>query len=857
MIPTSTYRIQFNKDFTFKHLDSIIDYLQQLGITTIYASPIFMATPGSMHGYDVTDPHQINPEIGTLEELRNISGKLKERGMNWLQDIVPNHMAFNVHNWRLMDVLERGQQSPYANYFDVNWNHHKQAFKGKIMVPFLGAPLEKLIREGVVKLVFDGNGLRVAYYDNEYPLNIGSFKFILHQQPSLQEGIAMHLEALSTLTGDAYQRTRNNFYQQVFQQHGEEMKRALEGINNSTEALFEVLREQHFILVPHYESNNTMNYRRFFTVNDLICLRMEDEAVFSEYHRFIHTLYQEGIFTGLRIDHIDGLHNPDEYIERLRALFGKDCYIIAEKILESKEKLPANWQLHGTSGYEFLSYTNHLLTYEEGAEKIKQHYNTLESRYSNYDEVVFNNKKRFLEQFMNGELENVTKLLIDLKLIDEHDEDTVKQSLAAFMVALPVYRTYPAKLPLSEADLQVIEEASEKAHERNPHLSSTISRIVNLFRAQQPNTDQHLYFLNRLMQFTGPLAAKGVEDTTFYNYNALISHNEVGDAPCKLGISIQEFHRKMIERQQRNRYSLNTTSTHDTKRGEDGRLRINLLAEQSEDWISNVKHWRSLNAKYKLQVDRQDAPIANDEYFIYQSLVNGLDEDGNWSEECSGRLKAYMLKALREGKDKSSWHEPNEAYENASMQFIDAIMHKQTEFYKSFSEFHQKLRSQAWRYYLLQAAIKYTAPGIPDTYQGCEMLDFSYVDPDNRRPVDYPKRQQALQQNGTPEDATTELLKFNLVHKLLQLRKDNAELFLEGSYEALDLSNHNLLGYMRRYNNKAIVVFANLSALHVSEELNIAGMLPGERVMDVVKGQLLQGRKISFDRYPLKVLMVE
>lgn len=818
MIPVSTYRIQFNKEFTFRHLENIIDYLVDLGVQTIYASPIFTAVPGSMHGYDVTDPHSINPEIGTIDELRVISKKLRKKGIGWLQDIVPNHMAFSRYNFRLMDVLERGMYSSFYTYFDVNWQHHNSALKGKLMIPFLGDTLEKLIHDKSVQLLFTDDGFLIQYYENVYPVNAKSLKLIaFHMKNKSSEFLQQVTSLLDNSTAyNEYAEKKKSVFKQVSELFAEEINQAIAAINEHPEALFEIMNEQYYILVPHYETNHVINYRRFFTVNDLICLRMEDEKVFNEYHQFIHQLFSEEIFTGLRVDHIDGLHNPEEYINGLRMLFGNDCYIIAEKILEHKEVIPSEWKIQGTSGYEFLSYTNQLLTSSAGAMQMKQLYHDLKTSFDDYDLVVEQNKKRFLLNYMKGELNNLVHLLFDYKLIDTYDENIVKESMAEFMVAFPVYRIYATSLPLSKASLEIIEEAGKKAIERKPHVKQVMHALADLFKSTEPKNEHHLYWINRFSQFTGPLAAKGVEDTTFYNYNVLISHNEVGDAPCMLGISVDDFHEKMKIRSKSNPHSINTTSTHDTKRGEDGRLRINLLAENPDLWKTNVQQWMQLNHSFKKNVGGNAVPVINDEYFLYQTLVNGYPENGRLTSDCVERLKAYFQKVLREAKVNTSWSDVNDEYENACSLFIDNIVKDDSAFMQQFSTFMQELLHNAWKYYLVQALIKFTAPGIPDIYQGTEFPDLSYVDPDNRRPINYQQRMEVLQkikQNSVNiNELNSSEKKLWLIHKLLAIRNAHPVLFQQGAYIPLAKNQSDVLAFKRCYNNEELLVIANLSA---------------------------------------------
>jgi (1->4)-alpha-D-glucan 1-alpha-D-glucosylmutase len=834
-IPSSTYRVQFHKEFRFSDLRKILDYLQTLGVDTIYAAPILKATPGSMHGYDVTDPHVINPEIGTLDELREIATELRTRKMQWIQDIVPNHMAFSIDNLRLMDVLERGRYSSYYNYFDINWNHPDPDLGGKLMVPFLGKELEECLNAGEIKITFSNLGFTLNYFENQYPLSVHSYDFLRRELVEDNAGVDNVLsEYQNNITResslDDWLLTKRNFISNVSPEQLRAVKALLEKIN-SPDKIKAILDLQGYHLTYWKHTEHLINYRRFFTVNSLICLRMEADEVFSEYHKFIFYLYAEGLIQGVRIDHIDGLNDPSGYLKKLRNALGKDCYIIAEKILEAKEEMPEHWPLEGTSGYEFLSYVNQLFTDRKGTETLVDFYHNLVPGMPAYEEVVQMNKRLILNGHMAGELDNLVTFFFELNLAGNYQKSRIKEALSLFMLSLPVYRIYPDRLPIKGQSLALIEEAIEKAKRMNSEFMEELEYIHALCLAQQEEEipkSEIIRFLRRLMQFTGPLTAKGVEDTTFYIYSPLISHVEVGDAPSTLGITIQEFHKRMIRRQQRSPYSLNATATHDTKRGEDARVRLNAISEMPELWIQKVREWTEVNASLREKIGNHHAPILNDEYFIYQSVLGGFPEDEQVSEEWVKRLKEYMVKVVREAKVMSNWTEPNERYENACSSFIERILETGSAFLKSFYSFHQKILSVSGSYSVAQAVIKATAPGIPDIYQGCELLDLSYVDPDNRRPVDFEKRikylevLRAKQQIGW-SDVEDFLEKFShdgtrkifSIWKCLNLRRRGAAVFSEGSYLPLTLTGHGNLamGYARYHGENwcIVVIPLNLS----------------------------------------------
>lgn len=839
-IPVSTYRIQFNREFTFQDLEKILTYLHTLGVSTIYASPVVTAVPGSMHGYDVTDPHQINPEIGSEEELSAIASRLRQYNMYWLQDIVPNHMAFDCHNCRLMDVLERGEHSAYYTYFDIDWDHPSSVLNGKLMIPFLGDDLPACIERGELKLSFSRRGFALVYGDTHYPVSVSAYPYLHALSVSLAEGDVIHT-ALSVLIRDValdydgWQASKRAVITQLLE-HAEKQAvivALVNRVNGDTRMLNELVQQQYYVLMNWKVTTRMINYRRFFTVNSLICLRMEDEAVFREYHTFLRKLYETDLLQGLRIDHIDGLNDPLGYIERLRETFGNDCYIIAEKILEAREDMPAHWPLEGSSGYEFLSYVSRLFTDMAGARRLIDVYRSIVPGVRPYPELVSDNKRLILESHMAGEWDNLINYFFTLGLQGPFDWQTTKQGLAALMQSLPVYRIYPDGIPVAGRSLQRLEEACTKAVKINPDAAPVVRYLHGLFTTVPADAGRHdaiLNFLRRLMQFTGPLTAKGVEDTTFYVYNPLISHDEVGDAPSTLAISIGDFHAKMINRQRLSPLALNATATHDTKRGEDARIRLNVLSELPELWQDHVTRWFSLNRFFRQEVGGQAAPHANDEYFIYQSIVGGFPEDLVVSAQWVERLKAYLIKVVREAKVNSSWDAPNERYEAACTGFVTQILSDGSAFLKDLMPFLRLVYLYSQHYALGQVLLKITAPGIPDIYQGCELWDLSYVDPDNRRPVDYIRRIQSLQEIMIKEKEGTDALflflkerrqegleKLFVTWKALNFRKVYADLFIHGEYIPLTTYDPDaiVVAFARYYNDQwAIVVVALGLARH-------------------------------------------
>jgi (1->4)-alpha-D-glucan 1-alpha-D-glucosylmutase len=852
--PSATYRIQLNSGYTLDQLKTIIPYLHKLGISTIYGAPITTSTKGSTHGYDVINPDIFNPEIGTEPQLKEIAVQLQEYGMGWLQDIVPNHMAYSIANERLADVLERGPQSPYYNYFDTNWNHYDPKYKGKVMVPFIGKDLDEAIDGNEIKLAYKENGFCIDYYDNLYPIAIDTYSYIFsflenEQLDELDEEIYAQVH-LGLCEWISYKKA----WLEKLKPFEGSLQKAVEKINGDKSLLRKLLSRQYYVLTWYKVTEQEINFRRFFTVNSLICLHMENERVFNDYHQFIYRLYKNNLVQGLRIDHIDGLYNPQQYVRRLRKLFGENAYIIAEKILEYNEDIASDWDLQGTSGYEFLSFTNQLLSSKAGGEKLLNFYKELVPGTPEYEEMVFAKKHHFLFDQMGGELENLLHLAEDLKIFEhkQYNREALKKALGVLMASFPVYRIYPTSYPLNEVAVPIVEKAFDKASKHVDDVQHELGLLREVFFAEgtkQEDADK-LLFLMRLMQFTGPLAAKGVEDTTFYVYNPLISHNDVGDAPAQLGISIQDFHNKMLSRQQNNPYSLNGTSTHDTKRGEDGRTRINVLAEMADEWIEQVNNWRQMNKSFIKTINGKPAPSANDEYFIYQSLIGSFPEDLQITDSYLERSHAFIEKALREAKVETTYTEPNTEYEEACKSFITAVLDSKNAFLQSFVPFLEKVIAYATIYSLEQVLVKITAPGIPDVYQGCELWDLSYVDPDNRRPIDYQCRMEALdgitQKESEGADAVLSFIqqhkkegreKLFVTYKALNFRNKHNWLFLAGEYIPI-ASNDNVVAYARNYNDQwALIAFpVNIKTITESK-----GSLLGEQAWDNNSLQLPEG----------------
>jgi (1->4)-alpha-D-glucan 1-alpha-D-glucosylmutase len=825
-IPASTYRVQLNSTFTFKKLKAILPYLKKLGISTIYAAPIFASKPKSIHGYDGVNPEMINREIGTLQEFIEICGLLKELKMGWLQDIVPNHMAFDSSNEWLMDIFEKGPHSDFASYFDIDWHHPDPSLKGKVLAPFLGEVLESLIQKGDLTFTYHQNGFMVECQEVRFPTSWSSYYNFLAgiQVPEELKETYQQLADDCLLIKDNFDNpeivasmshlkevlfglySAHPTFKEAINQH---LKKLNQDIGLSTSLL-----DQQFFKLTYYGASDTLiNYRRFFVINQLICLRMEEKKVFDHFHFFVKTLLDMKLIDAIRVDHIDGLYDPAQYLTKLRELAGNE-YLIVEKILASEEEMPHNWPAQGASGYEFLSLANQLFTKNENKEAFRSIYKSFIDISFDYNELVREKKSYMLKKRMDGQLDNLLAFLLESKIEVSKvwHKSRLKEALFQLLISFPVYRTYINSDLFSETDKSILKGAFRNALSRNDDLKEELLLLEKVMSEENMQNEKNLHFMLRFQQFTAPLAAKGVEDTAFYVYNCLISHNEVGDSPNSFGISTKAFHQRMLERKKWLPYSMNTLSTHDTKRGEDARARIHVLSEIPEEWATRVFQWKTINQKHKTKKEKEEMPVANDEYFIYQSLIGGFPMEGTVTEDFTKRLKDFMLKALREAKVYTDYPDFNLEYEEATSRFVENIL-KDPEFLDSFSPFFMSISDRAILLSLAQTLVKNTAPGIPDTYQGSEMWELSFVDPDNRREIDFETRTRILEQMSSATEISTLLkdlvknkrdgrIKLFTTWRSLNERWENKILFEEGEYTPLQFEGEKadlMVGFGRFY----------------------------------------------------------
>ena len=839
-IPTATYRLQFNRELRFNNARELVPYLHTLGITDLYASPLLQARRGSPHGYDVTVPGRLNPELGGTQPFQMLAETLKEYNMGLVLDIVPNHMAAGSENpwWR--DVLRFGQASLYASFFDIDWQPARPGLSGKILLPVLGAPYGRTLENGELKLIVAEDGLWVTCRGERYPLGPASTCMILTQWSGSLSKDPENSQTAGAHPGDlagtlkSLPPAQNPEFREAFRQVWdlfrriysnspgvkafiEDQLRILSGRKGdpaSFERLDRLLGAQAYRLASWRAAGDEINYRRFFDITGLVSLRVEEELVFEAVHALIFQLIEAGRVTGLRIDHIDGLHDPQTYLCRLQErLPGAErlFYVVVEKILGEDEKLPPGWPVYGTTGYDFLNQLNGLFIDGEGAWCLDRFYVEFSGNTEAFKEIAYTQKKRALTELFAGEMNALTRRLGYLAEEDRHGCDLTLAGLARTLVevtaCLPVYRTYIRDLTVPERDRQIIEGAVQEAGRRLPAAIPAADFLRRVLLLQFPDNlpagrrQNWLDFVMRWQQYTGPAMAKGYEDTALYVYNRLVSLNEVGGNPAGTGISVAEFHHRNRSRRERWPHTLNATSTPDTKRGEDVRARVNVLSEIPGAWSQLLKRWSRWNRPKKPLLDGLPAPGGDMEMLIYQTLVGAWPLQAEENPSFKERLKSYVVKAAREAKLRTGWLDPNAAYEGALEEFVAAILEPSDNnlFLRDFLEFQKTIARFGALNALAQVLLKIASPGVPDFYQGTELWTFTLVDPDNRRPLDFGRRAALLaalqkEEAGGRPALVEKLLnswkdgrvKLYLTYKALNHRRSRQELFEAGEYIPVD-----------------------------------------------------------------------
>ena len=909
-IPLSTYRLQFNREFRFEDARRLVPYLHRLGVTHCYASPILKARAGSAHGYDIVDHNQINPEIGTEDEFRALALELKAHGIGLILDTVPNHMGIGPGSnpwWQ--DVLENGRASSHAGFFDIDWEPLKEELRNKVLIPILGNTYGDELEGGKIRITFQDGRFSIRYFENVLPVDPQTIPIVfdslrelaaenVQQEPALREfrNLLADLRQLahnsSTDTELVARRQREVpvLYERLTKLASKPpvaavIEAALRRVNgvpgdaSSFDRLDTLLEAQAYRLAFWRVSGEEINYRRFFDINDLVGLRMEDPRVFAETHRLIRRLLAEGLVDGMRIDHPDGLLNPVQYFARLQMLYaasrccGPDAtssasdngielevrqafaehgapghvaaplYLLVEKILERGEHLP-QWPVDGTVGYDFTNLVNGVLIDSRHERYFTHLYQRVTGTAVNPDAIMYESKKMVMYKALASEVNVLSHLLDRISMHDRRARDftrsvlrnTIREAIACF----PVYRTYiDERGRISEQDRLYIQQAIAEAKRRNPDIAPAFDFLQDILLLKDVDEGpivygfrNQLYFTLKFQQLTGPIMAKGLEDTTCYVYNRFVSVNEVGGSPAEFGISLDEFHRGNQLRARQWPHSMLATSTHDTKRSEDVRARLDVLSEMPRQWSATVMKWRRLNRTRKIQIsDGRLVPDNNEEYLLYQTIVGAMPmhmEGEHDLQEFTSRIQQYMDKAAHEGKVNVSWLNPNPEYVDALKEFVARILSparrgRTNQFYDSLRKFMPPVKYFGAINSLTQTLLKLTCPGVPDVYQGQEMFDFSLVDPDNRRPVDFELRQELLdslwEQEGAGSSFLADLLqhyedgriKLWLTEKLLNLRRERRELFSHGNYVPLQASGNkeeNVIAFARSYQGELIIVAA-------------------------------------------------
>jgi len=825
-IPRATCRLQLNAGFTFDDARRIAPYLAELGISDLYVSPILKARKGSAHGYDVVDPGALNPELGSEDDFAALHQTLAGLGLGLLLDTVPNHMAASSENAWWMSVLENGPNSRFVHFFDITWSPvtvHGQTVN-KVLLPILGKPYGEALESGEIRLRFDSDGFHFSFYDHRLPLAPQSYSRVLEESIGAMPKDEVPIEIRELVESNEavpnskfLKETLWRIYEQNANFH-RALDRAIERFNSreSFDALDDLLDRQWYRLAYWRIASHKINYRRFFDVTDLIGVRVENPEVFEARNRRIFELIAEGKVTGLRIDHIDGLYDPIGFTRKLQARLGdegKKFYVVLEKILSPGETLPREFEVEGTTGYDFLDSVNALFVDPSGLEDLDSFYRSFTGVHESFEELCYERKKRVIQELFAGEMRALGKQLSAIALSDRNARDfapvELTSALTEVTACLGVYRTYIREGVPSAAERRVILDALACARDRagmalDDRLFVFLERVLLLDPPPYlaPERDAWLAFVMRWQQFTGRVMAKGVEDTAFYNYNRLISLNEVGGNPGRGRDfdAVSEFHRANRARLEQWPHSLNATATHDTKRGEDARARINVLSEVARQWSRKVRRWSAMNAPLR----RNGLPHPNDELLLYQTLA------GLWPLDDQNRLRLFLEKAAREARTYTSWIAPNAVYEEALLGFGTDVL-QNDRFRSEFSRFHKRIAFYGAINSLSQVVLKAAAPGVPDFYQGTELWELSLVDPDNRRPVDYEMRAAMLRgiRNADPAALLRRWsdgrIKLFVTWKMLDLRARRAELFREGDYQPLDGGEH-VVAFARTRGRESVVV---------------------------------------------------
>lgn len=874
-IPRATYRLQLHAGFRFRDAMAIVPYLAELGVSHVYCSPYLRARPGSLHGYDIVDHQSLNPEIGTREDLDAFVACLHAHGMGQIIDVVPNHMGImGADNAWWLDVLESGQASEFSEYFDIDWQPADAALLNRVLVPVLGDHYGAVLERGELTLAFDAacGQFSVHYFNHRFPVDAREYPRILGialgaatiaQAPatalaelkSLVSGFGglPHRDGLTSPQAAQRNDTKAHLKHRLAALVKSEpsidlaLEGALRSFNGtagnagSFDFLHELLEAQAYRLAYWRVASDEINYRRFFDINELAALRMESEPVFEATHKLVFELVAAGMVDALRIDHPDGLYDPATYFQRLqdrlRALTSSEnagavqpVYVSVEKIIAPFEAMPQSWAVSGTTGYRFANVVNGLFVDTANEARFTRLYRAFVGDQSSFADIAQRSKRLILRDALASELTVVTNRLMRIARADRHTRDytlnTLRRALTEVIAAFPVYRTYIAD-DVSAEDKRYIEWAIGLARKSSRGSDTGIFDFIRkamLAESGEGGTPaaQVNRFARKVQQLTAPVMAKGVEDTSFYIYNRLVSLNDVGGDPATFGYGVNAFHGASADRAAKWPHTMLATSTHDNKRSEDTRARIDALSEMPDAWHGNLRRWSRMNLGKKREVDGEPAPSRNDEYLLYQTLIGSFpDADATASdlENYRERIEQYMLKAIREAKVRTSWVDANAQYEAAAVEFVRSLL-AVTKRNLFLAELREVVRTIGWLGMLNSLSmtlLKLTSPGVPDIYQGNELWDLSLADPDNRRAVDFEKRRRFLAELEGEQfetlfsSAGDGRLKLFTIRKLLALRKENMPLFLHGGYTPLQVNGErgtHVVAFARRYQGAGVIAVA-------------------------------------------------
>ncbi len=885
-IPTSTYRLQLHKEFPFDDAANVAEYLHELGISHVYSSPYLQAAPGSTHGYDVVDPQRVNVELGGAEAHERFCRRLNEAGLGQVLDIVPNHMSLGKENRYWWDVLENGTSSRYASFFDIDWQPYEERLRNKVLLPVLAEQYGRVLQSGKIKVVRHGNLFQVECEDQTLPVAPPSLPTIL-----AQAAVYARSDTLSFLAA-SFGRLPSPEYvdrQTILARHrdkivlqgllarlcleqlavGEALDRTVDELNEDKNALDDFLNQQNYRMAYWKTADQQLGYRRFFDVNSLIGLRVEREYVFEETHALILDWLRRGMLDGVRIDHPDGLRDPLQYLRRLREA-APEAWIVAEKILEPNEALRASWPIEGTSGYDFLNMALGVLIAPEGMEQLKDIYKDFTREPVDFSIIAHEKKNSVMQEALGSDVNRLTSLLVDICEANRDQRDytrtEMRRAIREVAACFGIYRSYvePTREEIADEDRLAIACAIDCAKQRRQDIASGLFDFLGDLLSMKVKGKRESEFLMRFQQFTPPVMAKGVEDTAFYCYNRLVATNEVGGDPGSNGVSVAQFHAYNTRMQAAHPHTMTTLSTHDTKRSDDVRARLAVLSEVPAEFGRALNRWSRMNHDLRIGLSvGGDLPDHNTEYMLYQTLI------GAWPISIE-RTQAYMLKATREAKQKTSWTSSNKEFEGALKRFIEAIL-QHTPFTVDLAQFVESVKNAGRVNSLAQTLMKHTAPGVPDLYQGAELWDLSLVDPDNRRPIDYKLRRRLLQEINQlpPAQAAAEavrrsdegLPKLWTIHQALHLRRERPESFVEGAeYTSLDVvgtkSNH-VIAYLRGHD--IVTVAPRLMTLLAGDWKQTSALLPQGHWVNRLTGANMAGGLVAVEQllkdFPVALLV--